>query len=146
MLYFFFLWRFDPIQCHGLVLRGSAIILTGHNTIGMTPLDDWSARRRDLYLTLHKTQKKHVHTSIGIRTRNPSKRAAADQRFNWGQRNRSLMVCSLLVHKSACHTDRKHRMRVFLNKWRGKPSWPGRNETAVTEQNYVIRSFIICTG
>jgi hypothetical protein len=50
-----------------------------HTTVGRTPLDEGSARRRDLYLTkqtLYKTQ-----TSMptgGIRTHDPSKRSAAD--------------------------------------------------------------------
>ena len=29
-------------------------------TVGRTPLDKWSARRRDLYLTTHNTQNRHV--------------------------------------------------------------------------------------
>jgi len=37
---FLFLWRFDPIQGHGLVLLGSAITFTGHTTIGRTPLGE----------------------------------------------------------------------------------------------------------
>ena len=41
-------------------------------TVGRTPLDEWSARRRDLYLT------KNDYARGGIRTRNPSRRAAAD--------------------------------------------------------------------
>ena len=35
--------------------RGFAITLR-HATLGRTPLDEWSARRRDLYLTTHNTQ------------------------------------------------------------------------------------------
>jgi len=30
-------------------------------TLGGTPLDDWSARRRDLYLATHNTHNKHPH-------------------------------------------------------------------------------------
>jgi hypothetical protein len=29
-------------------------------TVGRTPLDEWSARRRDLYLTTHNTQNRHT--------------------------------------------------------------------------------------
>jgi hypothetical protein len=32
-----------------------AITFTRHTTFGRTPLDEWSARRRDLYLTTHNT-------------------------------------------------------------------------------------------
>ena len=31
-----------------------------HTTVGKTPLDEWSARRRDLYLTAHNTQNKQT--------------------------------------------------------------------------------------
>ena len=31
-----------------------------HTTVGRTPLDEWSARRRDLYLTTHNTHKKQT--------------------------------------------------------------------------------------
>jgi len=30
-----------------------------HTTVGRTPLDEWSAHRRDLYLTTHSTQNRH---------------------------------------------------------------------------------------
>jgi hypothetical protein len=30
-----------------------------HTTLGRTPLDEWSARRRDLYLTTHNTHDRH---------------------------------------------------------------------------------------
>jgi hypothetical protein len=50
-----------------------------HITLGGTPLDEWSARRRDLYLTTHNTHNRQdLHATGGIRTRNPSKRVAAD--------------------------------------------------------------------
>jgi hypothetical protein len=31
-----------------------------HTTLGRTPLDEWSARRRDLYLTTHNTHKRQT--------------------------------------------------------------------------------------
>jgi hypothetical protein len=53
-----------------------------HTTLGWTPLDDWSARRRDLYLTIHNTHNRQNFMPPGeIRTRNPSKRVAADLRL-----------------------------------------------------------------
>jgi hypothetical protein len=39
--------------------RGFTITLR-HTTLGRTPLDEWSARRRDLYLTTHNTQKRQT--------------------------------------------------------------------------------------
>ena len=64
---------------------------TQTHTFSRTPLDEGSARRRGFYL--HNTQHSHetnIHSPGGIRTRNPSKRAAADLRlrsvlFQWLQ-------------------------------------------------------------
>jgi len=53
--------------------RGFTITLR-HTTLGKTALDGWSARSRDLYLT-------HSIHPGGIRTHNPSKRAATDPRL-----------------------------------------------------------------
>jgi hypothetical protein len=50
---FFFLSWLDipsglrPLHCRGFVISRR------HATLGRTPLDEWSARRRDLYLTTH---------------------------------------------------------------------------------------------
>jgi hypothetical protein len=53
-------------------LRSFAITQTGHTTLGRTPLDEWSARRRDLYPTTYNTHKRQSCAG-GIRTQNPSK-------------------------------------------------------------------------
>jgi len=49
----FFLWRCDPTR----VMASSFLMFLDHTqrrtSVGMTPLDGWSARRRDLYLTTH---------------------------------------------------------------------------------------------
>jgi hypothetical protein len=66
-------WRFGTTyQWH---LRGSSsprrMIIRGlldtwrwshfrHTTVGRTPLDEWSARRRDLYLTTHNTHNRQT--------------------------------------------------------------------------------------
>jgi hypothetical protein len=55
--------------------RGFAITLR-HTTLGRTHLDEWLARRRDIYLTPYNTH--YIQAPGGIRTRNPSKRTAAD--------------------------------------------------------------------
>ena len=67
--------------------------LIGLNKIGMTPLDEWSARCTDHNLkTL--TRKKHIHAPGGSRTHNPSKLAVADPRLrppgHWDQLHRRL--------------------------------------------------------
>jgi hypothetical protein len=45
------------------------MITLRHTTLGRTPLDEWSARRRDLYLTTHDTHKRQ--TSMPWRASNP---------------------------------------------------------------------------
>jgi hypothetical protein len=68
-----------------------------HTTVGRTPLDEWSAENRDLYLTKHNTQQTNVHAPLGIRTHNPSRRAVANPRLrsrgHWDQLL-SILVCS----------------------------------------------------
>ena len=47
------------------------------HALGRTPLNDWSVHRRGRYLhNTQQTQKTNILTLSGIRTRNPSKRAA----------------------------------------------------------------------
>ena len=60
ILYFFFLWRCNPTR----VMYSSFLRFLDHirrrTTIGRTPLDEWSARRRDLYLTTHNTHNRQT--------------------------------------------------------------------------------------
>jgi hypothetical protein len=73
----------QPACGSGLPLCSSFTITLRHTTLGRTPLDEWSARRRDHYLSHinHNTHKRQTSMPHGcIRTRNPSKRAAADPR------------------------------------------------------------------
>jgi hypothetical protein len=58
----FFLWRCDPTR----VMVSSFLRFLDHTqrrtTVGRIPLDEWSARRRDLYLTTHNTHnRKHLN-------------------------------------------------------------------------------------
>ena len=53
-----------------------------HDTVGRTPQDEWSARRRDIFLTnTQHSQQTEIHAHGGIRTRNLRRRAAADPRL-----------------------------------------------------------------
>ena len=56
--------------------RGFTITLR-RTTLGRASRDEWSVRRRDLYLTTHDTHETDFHALGGIRKRNPSIRAAA---------------------------------------------------------------------
>jgi len=57
---FFLLWRCDPTR----VMASSFLRFLDHtqrrNTVGRTPLDEWSARRKDLYLTTHNTHNRQT--------------------------------------------------------------------------------------
>jgi len=55
---------------------------TRRTTVGRTPLDEWSARRRDLYLTTHNTHNRQTSMPPGeVRTHDLSRRAASDLRL-----------------------------------------------------------------
>jgi hypothetical protein len=55
IIIFFLLWRCYPTR----VIISSCLRFLNHTkrstNVGRTPLDEWSARRRDLYLTTHNT-------------------------------------------------------------------------------------------
>jgi len=73
-----------------------------------TPLDEWSARRRDLYLTTHNTHNRQTSMSPGgIRTNNLSRRAAADvglrPRGHWDRPRFTLHYQILCVFTTSAH-------------------------------------------
>ena len=85
---FFFLWRCGPTRA----MASSFLRFLDHTqrraTVGRTPLDAWSVRLRDLYLTTHYTHNRQTSMHPGgIRTHNLSRRAAVDLRLrprgNW---------------------------------------------------------------
>jgi hypothetical protein len=86
-----------PIVGHGLLTIEASRSNSRPTTLGRSPLDGRSARRRDLYLTTHNIHKTDIHSPSEIRTRNTSKRAAADPRLrprgHWDQH----AVCHLTV-------------------------------------------------
>jgi hypothetical protein len=79
-----------------------------HTTLGRTPLDERSARRRDQYVTTNNTHKRQdIHAPGGIQTSNPSKRATADPRLR-PRGHRDLRKCKdmLLNNSSTWHDVR----------------------------------------
>jgi hypothetical protein len=61
VLTFFFPMIRQPLGGLGrLIFRGFTITHIRHTTVGRTPLDEWQARRRDLYLTTHNTHKRQT--------------------------------------------------------------------------------------
>ena len=66
----------QPLEGQGLSHYPGFMIALRHTTLGRTHLDEWSARRNDLHLTIHNTYKEtDIHATTGIRTRTPNKRA-----------------------------------------------------------------------
>jgi hypothetical protein len=80
---FVYFWRYSPPPPQWARAAAFTRFLDHtqqHTTDGWTPLEEWSARRRDLCLTTHITQT-NIRAPGGIRTHNLSKRAAADPRL-----------------------------------------------------------------
>jgi len=89
--FFFLLWCCDPTR----VMTSSFLRFldhTRHTTVSRTPLDEWSARRRDLYLTTHDTHNRQTSMPpVGFETHDLSRRATADLRLrprgHWDRHN-----------------------------------------------------------
>jgi hypothetical protein len=71
LLFIYFLWLCSPAQA----MASSSTRFLDHTqrrtTVGRTPLDEWSARRRDLCLTKHNT---HTHTHTHTIDKHPCPR------------------------------------------------------------------------
>jgi hypothetical protein len=74
------------------------LITLRHTTVSRTPLDEGSARHRDLHLTTQHPQETNIHAPGGFRTHDPSKRSAADL---------CLRLCG--------HWDRRVSLHLSLN-------------------------------
>jgi hypothetical protein len=74
------LWRCDPTRFMASSFLRFLYHTQRRTTVGRTPQDEWSARRRDPYLTTHNIHNRQTdfHTPGGIRTHDLSRRAAAD--------------------------------------------------------------------
>jgi len=57
---YFFLVALRPNAGYGLLIREVLDHTRRRTAVGRTPLDKWSARRRDLYLTSHNTHKRQT--------------------------------------------------------------------------------------
>ena len=56
----FFLWCCDPTRVMASSFLRFLDHTQRHTTVGRTPLDEWSARRRDLYLITHNTHNRQT--------------------------------------------------------------------------------------
>ena len=104
-------WRiFFSMTQQSLVGQGLLITAASRShsgtSLGRTPLDEWSARRRDC-LTTHNIHKRQTSLPRRIRTHNLSKRAAADPRLrpsgHWDRTKKLILLkiywyCRLFSH------------------------------------------------
>jgi len=60
---FFPLWRCGPTQDRASSFLSFLDHTQRRTTVGRSPLDEWSARRRDFYLTRHNTHKRQTSMS-----------------------------------------------------------------------------------
>jgi hypothetical protein len=56
---FFFIWRNSPQWARATLFTRFLYHTERRTTVGRTPLNEWSARRRDLYMTIHNTHNRH---------------------------------------------------------------------------------------
>jgi len=78
----FCFWRANPQWARASSFTRFLDHTKRRTTVGRIPLDEWSARRRDLYLTTHTTLTTDKYPCPGgFRTHNLSKRAAPDLRL-----------------------------------------------------------------
>jgi hypothetical protein len=80
VLKFIYGWRDSPLVGHVFLIREVSRSHTRHATVSRTPLGEWSARRRDLYLTTHNSHDRYPWVG-GIRTHDHNRRAAEDLRL-----------------------------------------------------------------
>ena len=106
----FFFQYSTVLACHGLlVIEVSQTHSLTHTTVGRTPLDEWSARRRNLYLTTHNT---HTQTSTPPAVFEPTI-PASERPQTYGFRPRGHW--DRLATWSSTATKRKHRKEAWKN-------------------------------
>jgi len=87
----YFFWNNSPQRTRSSSLTRFLDHTQRHTTVGRTPLHEWLARRRDLYLTTHNTHNRQTFMSpVGFEPTVSALRAAADLRLRprgqWGRR------------------------------------------------------------
>ena len=76
------LWRCGPTRAMASVFLKFLDHVQRRITVGRNPLDEWSARRGDVYLTTHNTHNRQTSMPPGgIRIHSFSRRAATDLRL-----------------------------------------------------------------
>ena len=77
----FFFWRNSPQWAMASSFTRFLYHTQRRTTVSRAPLDEWLARRRDVYLTIHQDSRQTSMPPGGIRTHCLSRRAAVDLRL-----------------------------------------------------------------
>ena len=98
-----------PSHCRGFT------VTLRHTTHGRTPLDELSARCRNLYLTTQNTHKRQTSHAPGeIRTRNPTKRVTANPLLRRrGQWDRQANVMYTVSGPTNCTINNKQSPAIY---------------------------------
>ena len=116
-------WRNNPQWARASLFTRFLDHTQRRTTVGRTPLEEWSARRRDLYRTTHNTHNRQTSMPAGgIRTHNLSRRAAADPRLrprgHWDRPRlwirKYKIICCLNGRETWCHPLMWHTQIVTL--------------------------------
>ena len=107
-MFFFFSWRDSPpsgpwSSPHSREFLWFLDHTQWHNTVGRTPLDEWSAGHRDLYLETHNTHNRQTSMPLhGIRTHDLSMWVAVDLHLRPGHWDQHELRCTILIsaHKT----------------------------------------------
>jgi hypothetical protein len=83
--------------------RGFTITHIRHTTLGRTPLDEWPARRRDLYLTAHNTHK--WQTNGTLYKRKIFRNTYAFFKVHYTQIKDVMPLGNLATVEASCNTD-----------------------------------------
>jgi hypothetical protein len=122
-------WLYTPNRAlTSSVLR----LLNLIKTLGRTPLDEWSARRKGLHLhrtIQHRNTKINIHAQSGIRTRDPSNQAALDRAatgsayVNLLSKIRLDVLCKLTISTVRTFVQVWWTKSYFFNKLIGYYPW-----------------------
>ena len=109
-------WRDSPQWAKASSLTRFLDHTQRRTTVSMTSLDEWLARRRDLYLTTRNTHNRQTSMPPGgIRTHNLRWRAAIDLRLrprgHWDRANVKILVLQIY---QVCWLHNCRKMHVYV--------------------------------
>jgi hypothetical protein len=96
------LWLCSPVRAMASSFTRFLDQTRRRATVGRTPLDEWSARCRELYMTTHNTHSRQTFMpTSGIRNHDSSRRAAVDLRLrtrgHWDWHSTNYLLINMRV-------------------------------------------------